>query len=64
MRVAQSLTLLVAVNTFLNGSTRLFSSIGGGLMMLFAVLGLLYILFKIPFWFLSATKLDTGRCIN
>lgn len=61
IEVAQSLTLLVAVNTFLNGSTRLFSSIGGGLMMLFAVLGLLYILFKIPFWFLSATKLGTGR---
>lgn len=61
IQVAQSLTLIVAVNTFLNGSVHLFSSVGGGLMMLFAVLGLLYILFKIPFWFLSATKLGTGR---
>ncbi|WP_410675337.1 hypothetical protein [Amycolatopsis sp. cmx-4-68] len=61
IEVAQSLTLITAVNTFLNGGVRLFSSIGGGLMMLFAVLGLLYILFKIPFWFLSATKLGTGR---
>ncbi len=61
IQVAQSLTLIVAVNTFLNGSVRLFTSIGGGLMMLFAVLGLLYVLFKIPFWFLSATKLGTGR---
>ncbi len=29
--------------------------------MLLAVLGLLYILYKIPFWFLSATKLGAGR---
>ncbi len=61
IQIAQSLALLVAVNTFVNGSTKLFSSVGGGLMMLFAVLGLLYILFKIPFWFLSTTKLGTGR---
>ncbi len=61
IEVAQSLTLITAVNAFLNGGVRLFSSIGGGLMMLFAVLGLLYILFKIPFWFLSATKLGGGR---
>ncbi|WP_037307065.1 hypothetical protein [Amycolatopsis orientalis] len=60
IQVAQSLTLIVAVNTFLNGSTKLFSSVGGGLMMLFAVLGLLYILIKIPSWFLSATKLGGG----
>lgn len=61
IEVAQSLTLITAVNAFLNGGVRLFSSIGGGLMMLFAVLGLLYVLFKIPFWFLSATRLGTGR---
>ncbi|MFI7123795.1 hypothetical protein [Amycolatopsis sp. NPDC049868] len=60
IQVVQSLTLIVAVNTFLNGSTKLFSSVGGGLMMLFAVLGLLYILIKIPSWFLSATKLGGG----
>ncbi|RSN44967.1 hypothetical protein DMC64_19005 [Amycolatopsis sp. WAC 04197] len=60
IQVVQSLTLIVAVNTFLNGSTKLFSSLGGGLMMLFAVLGLLYILIKIPSWFLSATKLGGG----
>ncbi|WP_245787832.1 hypothetical protein [Amycolatopsis saalfeldensis] len=61
IQVAQSLTLIVAVNTVLNGSVRLFNSLGGGLVMLLAALGLLYILFKIPFWFLSATKLGTGR---
>ncbi|MEC3974348.1 hypothetical protein [Amycolatopsis sp. H20-H5] len=61
IQVAQSLTLIIAVNTFLNGSVHLFNSAGGGIMMLFVVLGLLYILFKIPFWFLSATKLGTGR---
>ncbi|WP_329065527.1 hypothetical protein [Amycolatopsis sp. NBC_01480] len=61
IQIAQSLTLIVAINTFLNGSVHLFNSLGGGLMMLFAALGLLYILFKIPFWFLSATKLGTGR---
>ncbi|MFD8494857.1 hypothetical protein [Amycolatopsis sp. NPDC059657] len=61
IQVAQALTLIVALNTFLSGSVHLFNSVGGGLVMLFAVLGLLYILFKIPFWFLSATKLGTGR---
>ncbi len=60
IQVAQSLTLIVAVNPFLNGGTKLFSSVGDGLMMLFAVLGLLYILIKIPSWFLSATKLGGG----
>ena len=61
IQVAQALTLIVAINTFLNGSVHLFNSVGGGLVMLLAVLGLLYVLFKIPFWFLSATKLGTGR---
>ncbi|MFD8493348.1 hypothetical protein [Amycolatopsis sp. NPDC059657] len=61
IQVAQALTLIVALNTFLSGSVHLFNSVGGGLVMLFAVLGLLYILFKIPFWLLSATKLGTGR---
>jgi hypothetical protein len=61
IQVAQSLTLIVAINTFLSGGVKLFSSVGGGIAMLLVVLGLLYILFKIPSWFLSATKLGSGR---
>jgi hypothetical protein len=61
IQIAQSLTLIVATNTFLSGGVHLFKSVGGGLGMLFTVLGLLYILFKIPSWFLSATKLGSGR---
>lgn len=59
--VAQSLALHVAIDTLFSGSVHLFTSVGGGIGMLFAALGLLFVLFKIPFWFLSAVKLGTGR---
>ncbi len=61
IQVAQSLVLINAVRTFLSGGVRLFGSTLSALGMLIAAITLFYILFKIPFWFLSATKLGSGR---
>ncbi|MGC7097663.1 hypothetical protein ACPZ19_23575 [Amycolatopsis lurida] len=61
IQVAQSLVLLTAVRTFLAGGTQLFSSTLSALGTLISAIALFYILFKIPFWFLAATKLGNGR---
>ncbi|AXB43675.1 hypothetical protein [Amycolatopsis albispora] len=61
IQVAQSLVLITAVRTFLAGGTQLFSSTLSALGTLISAIALFYILFKIPFWFLSATKLGNGR---
>ncbi|WP_158920621.1 hypothetical protein [Streptomyces sp. NBRC 109706] len=60
IQVAQSLTLIAALNVFL--SSQGFAFIGSnptGLTNMLVALALLYILFKIPFWILSATKLTS-----
>ncbi|MFF5992279.1 hypothetical protein [Prauserella flavalba] len=61
IQVAQSLVLITAVRTFLAGGVHLFGSTLSALGMLIAAIALFYILFKIPFWALSATKIGNGR---
>ncbi|MGC7093985.1 hypothetical protein ACPZ19_04915 [Amycolatopsis lurida] len=61
IQVAQSLVLITAVRTFLSSGTQLFSSTLSALGTLISAIALFYILFKIPFWFLSATKIGNGR---
>ncbi len=62
IQVAQSLTLIAALNVFLSSDG--FTFLGSnptGLTNMLVALGLMYILFKIPFWILSATRLTSGR---
>jgi hypothetical protein len=56
IQLGQSLVLVVAIRTILTGEVRLFSSPLSSLGLLIATLALFYILFKIPFWFLSAAR--------
>ncbi|MDT0307218.1 hypothetical protein RM780_09610 [Streptomyces sp. DSM 44917] len=61
IQVAQSLTLVAALNVFLSSDG--FTFIGSnptGLANMLVALALFYILFKIPFWILSATRLSSG----
>ncbi|MGA6164157.1 hypothetical protein [Amycolatopsis magusensis] len=61
IQVAQSLTLITAVRVYLAGGSHLFDSPLSAVGMLLAAIALFYILFKIPFWFLSAAKVGNGR---
>ncbi|HEY3481554.1 MAG TPA: hypothetical protein VGL02_21880, partial [Streptomyces sp.] len=63
IQVAQSLVLIGTVRTFLTGGVHLFGSTLSALGMLIAAIALFYILFKIPFWFLSAAKIGNGRSL-
>jgi hypothetical protein len=62
IQVAQSLVLIVAVNTLLSGGVHLFSSFGSFGMMIGAI-GLFIVLFKIPFWMFAAVKISSGRSL-
>ncbi|MDT0318570.1 hypothetical protein [Streptomyces millisiae] len=63
IQVAQSLTLVTALNVFLSsdGFTFLGTTPGTGTINMIVSLGLMYILFKIPFWIMAATRLTSGR---
>jgi hypothetical protein len=61
IQVAQALVLITAVRTFLSGGVQLFGSTLSAFGMLIAAIALFYILFKIPFWLLSAVKASSGR---
>jgi hypothetical protein len=61
IQVAQALVLITAVRTFLSGGVHLFGSTLSALGTLVAAIALFYILFKIPFWLLSAVKVSSGR---
>ncbi|WP_211260628.1 hypothetical protein [Amycolatopsis jejuensis] len=61
IQVAQSLVLITAVRTILNGAVHLFGSQLSAVGMILAAIALFFILFKIPSWFLSAAKLGNGR---
>jgi hypothetical protein len=59
IQVAQSLVLIVAVRTLLSGSVYLFVSFGA-FGTLIGAIGLFFVVFKIPFWFLSAVRVGSG----
>ncbi|MFD2415007.1 hypothetical protein [Amycolatopsis pigmentata] len=61
IQVAQALVLITAVRTFLSGGVHLFGSPLSALGTLITAIALFFILFKIPFWLLSATKVRSGR---
>jgi hypothetical protein len=62
IQLAQSLTLVAALNVFLaKGGFTFFGPTGGGLVDLIVTLALLYILFKIPFWILYSIQVGNGR---
>ncbi|MBE1579440.1 hypothetical protein ACFORH_32890 [Amycolatopsis roodepoortensis] len=61
IQVAQALVLITAVRTFLSGGVHLFGSTLSALGTLVAAIALFFILFKIPFWLLSAAKVSSGR---
>jgi hypothetical protein len=56
IQLGQSLVLVIAIRTFLTSGARLFTSPLSSLGLLIAALALFYLLFKIPFWFLSAAR--------
>ena len=62
IQLAQSLTLVAALNVFLApGGFSFFGPTAGGLADLIVTIALLYILFKIPFWILNAIQVSGGR---
>lgn len=61
IQVVQALVLITAVRTFLSGGVHLFGSTLSAFGLLIASIALFYILFKIPFWLLSAVKVGSGR---
>jgi len=61
IQLGQSLVLVVAIRVILTGGVRLFSSPLSSTGFLFAAGGLFYVLFKIPFWFLSAARGGSRR---
>ncbi len=61
IQVAQALVLITAVRTFLSGGVHLFGSTLSALGSLIGAIALFFILFKIPFWLLSAVKVSSGR---
>ncbi|WP_245960202.1 hypothetical protein [Prauserella flavalba] len=64
IQVGQSLTLITAMKVFLApGGFTLFGPTLSGLVNLLVALALMYILFKIPFWFLGALRGGGGRSL-
>lgn len=63
IQIGQSLVLVVDIRIVLTGGVRLFSSPLSSLGLLIASLAVLYVLFKIPFWVLSAAKVSSGRSL-
>lgn len=63
IQIAQALVLITAVRTFLTGGVQLFGSVLSAFGMMIAAIALFYILFKIPFWLLSAVKVSSGRSL-
>ncbi len=64
IQVGQSLTLITAIKVFLApGGFTIFGPTTSGLVNLLVALALLYILFKIPFWFLGAVRGGKGRSL-
>ncbi|MPZ79654.1 MAG: hypothetical protein GEV28_04345 [Actinophytocola sp.] len=63
IQVAQSLVLITAVRTFLSGGVHLFGSTLSALGTVVSAIALFFILFKIPFWLLSAVKVSNGRSL-
>ena len=62
IQLAQSLTLVAALNVFLTkGGFTFFGPTGGGLVDLIVTVALLYILWKIPFWILHSIQVGGGR---
>ncbi|MDT0264121.1 hypothetical protein [Jatrophihabitans lederbergiae] len=62
IQLAQSLTLVAALNVFIApGGFSFFGPTAGGLADLIVTIALLYILFKIPFWILHAIQVGGGR---
>jgi hypothetical protein len=62
IQLAQSLTLVAALNVFLGkGGFTFFGPTKSGLVDLIVTIALLYILFKIPFWILHSIQVGTGR---
>ena len=60
IQFVQALVLIAGVRTFLSGGVHLFGSTGSALGMLIAAIALFYILFRIPFWLLSAVRIGGG----
>ncbi|MGD9530855.1 hypothetical protein [Pseudonocardia sp.] len=66
IQVVQSLTLVIALNVLLTpggGFGFEGADVGNGFVTLLVVLALLYVLFKIPFWLLSAGRISGGRSL-
>ncbi|WP_020663661.1 hypothetical protein [Amycolatopsis benzoatilytica] len=64
IQVGQSLTLITAMKVFLApGGFTLFGPTLSGLVNLLVALALMYILFKIPFWFLGSLRGGGGRSL-
>jgi hypothetical protein len=62
IQLAQSLTLVAALNVFLaKGGFTFFGPTKSGLVDLIVTIALLYILYKIPFWILHAIQIGHGR---
>jgi hypothetical protein len=61
IQVAQALVLITAVRTFLSSGVHLFGSTLSALGTLVAAIALFFILFKIPFWLLSAVRVSSRR---
>lgn len=62
IQLAQSLTLVAAMNVFLtNGGLTFFGATGDGLVNVIVTIALLYILYKIPFWILHSVQVGGGR---
>lgn len=61
IQVAQAVVLITAVRTVLSGGVHLFGSTLSALGTLLAGIALFFLLFKIPFWLMAATKMGTGR---
>ena len=61
IQIAQALVLITAVRTFLSSGVHLFGSTLSALGTLVAAIALFFILFKIPFWLLSAVRVSSHR---
>lgn len=65
IQVIQSLTLVTALRVFLTpGSYALLGVTQTGLVRLLVTLALLYVLFKIPFWVLTTTRVRGGSMVG
>ncbi len=62
IQIAQSLTLVAAMNVFLTpGGFSFFGPTADGLVNVIVTFALLYILYKIPFWILHSVQVGGGR---